>query len=147
MIVVAFVVVALAVSYELKKQQNDKHSNGDQKPKGFFNWLLEEFGYKTQTDEYPKEQKAKQDLSYSKNKQESSYYQKPKKTKKQHQDLEHLTFSEIAPAMVVEEEQDHQEKSELFELFEQDSDILKKLVLGDIIMTPKVKKGNYRKIF
>ncbi|HEY8420042.1 MAG TPA: hypothetical protein VIL03_06390 [Clostridia bacterium] len=38
-------------------------------------------------------------------------------------------------------------KNDLVEIFDEDGDVLKKLVLGEIIMTPKYKKGNFKKLF
>ena len=150
-VIIVFSAVASVFSYEFRNRQNNTQFNDGQKPKGFLDWLSEELRYKTQTEEYPQEYEYKaqstKDLEEQKPKHELSYAQKPKKTRTQHDDFERLTFSQIAPPMVIEDEKDGQERSEFLELIEQDEDILKKLVLGDTIMTPKAKKRNYRKIF
>lgn len=139
------------VIIEKQKAQTDNESqNGTQsqsKPqtKGFFQKLLDDLS---------------NDFGVTKETQKDNYkpFRKPGKTVKdqpikkpkiQEDDFEHLTFTAVAPPMTIEPEDEATDnsKSDLAEMIEQDEDILKKMVIGDLIMTPKIKKRDYRKLF
>jgi hypothetical protein len=154
-IVILFVGVFVAVVMTLIAQQSKDSQSGGSQTKGFFKGLLDDINLMfssskdTQKSHTPdpegeKDSQSKVKFEFSKThktkseKETKSEYAKFKaELKQQKQEKANVKF---APEIVEEPE----ENTDIVELLEADNDILKKLVIGDIIMTPRCKKRNYR---
>lgn len=143
LIIVGIIIfIALVVFLAAKSMQNSSTGDNKTSSTGFFKGLLDEIN-----TEFGQKQSESQPVEYNQKSEQKAVKNKPKSIASQAKPVQTAPPTQttrIAPSMDAENPQE--ENSLLDEMLE-DENIMTKLVLGEMILTPRARKRNIRRLF
>lgn len=141
LIIVAAVIVfiGLVIYLASKSMQNNNNDDNKTNSTGFFKGLLDEIN-----SEFGQKQSAQQSVRYNEKPVSKTVKKEAQRIAAQTQPVQTVKPIAIAPALEVETGEDN---NGLLDEIIEDEDIMTKLVLGEMIMTPRARRKNIRRLF